>query len=85
MENIESRNSSINYEFNISDYKYKTKYSQLNISKVYIHKFNNFPFCYYDKNILKNMEETRQMESYNKTKNSSIFSFLLNQSYIIIF
>ena len=104
LENIESRNSSINYEFktfmferskykynkyiiNVSDYKYKTKYSKSNISKVYMHKCNNFPFCYYDINILKNLEETGQIKSYNKTENSFIFSFLLNETninYILI-
>ena len=104
LENIESRNSSINYEFktfmferskykynkyiiNVSDYKYKTKYSKSNISKVYMHKCNNFPFCYYDINILKNLEETGQIKSYNKKENSFIFSFLLNETninYILI-
>ena len=101
VENIESRNSSISYGFktftferskykynvNISDYKYKAKYSKSNISKVYFHKCNNFPFCHYDKNILLNLEETGQIESYNKTENSFIFSFLLNETdinYILI-
>ena len=104
LENIESRNSSINYEFktfmferskykynkyiiNVSDYKNKIKYSKSNISKVYMHKCNNFPFCYYDINILKNLEETGQIKSYNKTENSFIFSFLLNETninYILI-
>ena len=97
VENIESRNSSINYGFktftferskykynkyivNISDYKYKAKYAKSNISKVYMHKCKNFPFCYYDKIILNNLEENREIESYNKTGDSFIFSFLLNET-----
>ena len=65
---------------NISDYKYKAKYAKSNISKVYMHKCKNFPFCYYDKIILNNLEENGEIESYNKTGDSFIFSFLLNET-----
>ena len=68
------------YIINITDYKYNVKYANSNISKVYLHKCDNYPFCYYDKDVINKLEESGEIMSFNKTNNSFIFSFLQNET-----
>ena len=68
------------YIINVTDYKYNSKYANSNISKVYLHKCDNYPFCYYDKDVMEQLEESGEIMSFNKTNNSFIFSFLQNET-----
>ena len=68
------------YIINVTDYKYNVKYANSNISKVYLHKCDNYPFCYYDKDVIDKLEESGEVTSFTKTNNSFIFSFLQNET-----
>ena len=45
-----------------------------------MHKCDNYPFCYYDKDVINKLEESGEIMSFNKTNNSFIFSFLQNET-----